>query len=159
TRFTSAYCAQPICSPTRAAIMTGKSPARLKITTFLPGRGDAPSQKLLQAPIRLELAPEETTIAESLKAAGYATACLGKWHLGGAGFGPETQGFDVVHAGRANTPPSATEGGKGEYDLTHQAERFLDDNKDRPFFLYLAHNNPHIPLAAKPEWVAGAKDA
>ena len=159
TRFTSAYAAQPLCSPTRAAIMTGKTPARLKITTFLPGRGDAPSQRLLQAAIRQQLPLEEATVAEVLKGAGYATACLGKWHLGGQGFGPKRQGFDVVDDGHANTRPSATEGGKGEFDLTRKAQAFIAENKDRPFFLYLAHNNPHIPLAAQPERVAAAKDA
>ena len=94
-RFTSAYVAQPICSPTRAALMTGKAPARLHLTTFLPGRADAPSQKLLHPKIRQQLPLEEKTLAEQLKAAGYATACIGKWHLGGAGFGPSDQGFDV----------------------------------------------------------------
>src|SRR5688572_3489776 len=86
-RFTSAYCAQPICSPARAALMTGKAPARLHLTTFLPGRADAPSQKLLHPKINQQLPREEKTLPEYLKAAGYATACVGKWHLGGAGFG------------------------------------------------------------------------
>jgi arylsulfatase A-like enzyme len=158
-RFTNSYCAQPICSPTRAAIMTGKTPARLHLTTYLPGRPDTPAQKLLHPKINMRLPLEETTIAEVLKGAGYATACIGKWHLGDAGFGPREQGFDFVHAGRANTPPSASEGGKGEYDLTAQAEKFIADNKDRPFFLYLAHNNPHVPIAARPELVAKFKDS
>src|SRR5207249_278793 len=79
--FHSAYAACPVCSPTRAAIMTGKNPARLHLTTFLPGRPDAPSQKLLHPIIRQELPLEEVTIAERLKAIGYATACIGKWHL------------------------------------------------------------------------------
>jgi arylsulfatase A len=158
-RFTTAYCAQPICSPTRAAIMTGKTPARLHLTTFLPGRADAPSQKLLHPKINLQLPLEEKTIAELLKEAGYATACIGKWHLGGVSFGPKEQGFDFVHAGQANTTPSETEGGKGEYDLTRQAEKFIADNKDRSFFLYLAHNNPHVRLAAKPELVQKYKDS
>lgn len=158
-RFTASYCSQPICSPTRAALMTGKTPARLHLTTYLPGRPDAVSQKLLHPDIRQHLPLEEKTIAERLKEAGYATACIGKWHLGGAKFGPEAQGFDVVHAGQANTKPSATEGGKGEYDLTRQAEKFLEEHKDRPFFLYLAHNNPHIPLGAKPELVEKYKGA
>ena len=158
-RFTSAYCAQPICSPSRAALMTGKHPARLHITTFLPGRADARSQKLLHPKIAMQLPLEEQTLAEVLKAQGYTTACIGKWHLGGANFGPDKQGFEVVHAGKANTPPSATEGGKGEYDLTAQAERFIDEHKAGPFFLYLPHNTPHIPLAAKPELVARHKDA
>ena len=152
-QFTSAYCAQPICSPSRAAILTGLTPARLHLTTFLPGRGDAPSQKLLHPQINQQLTLQHTTLAEHLKGAGYATACIGKWHLGGAGFGPKEQGFDVVHAGKPNTPPSADEGGKGEYDLTAHAIDFVRANKDKPFFLYLPHNNPHIPLAAKPELI------
>jgi arylsulfatase A-like enzyme len=158
-RFTSAYCAQPICSPSRAALMTGRTPARLHLTTYLPGRPDAASQKLQHPKIRQHLLLEETTLAEGLKQAGYATACIGKWHLGGSGFEPQQQGFDVVYAGRPNTTPSATEGGKGEYDLTAAAEKFVTEHRDRPFFLYLAHNNPHIPLAAKPELIESNKDA
>jgi arylsulfatase A-like enzyme len=148
-RFTAAYVASPICSPSRAAIMTGRAPARLHITTFLPGRADAPSQRLLHPPIRQQLPLEELTLAERLRSAGYATAAIGKWHLGGSGFGPREQGFDVHHAGQATTTPTETEGGKGEYDLTREALGFIDANRDRPFFLYLAHNNPHIPFAAR----------
>src|SRR5687767_13582131 len=134
-RFTTAYVASPICSPSRAAIMTGRTPARLHLTTYLPGRADAASQKLLHPPMRQQLPLEETTLAESLRARGYATAAIGKWHLGGAGFTPTDQGFDVYHAGQATTKPSDTEGGKGEYDLTREAERFITANRDRPFFL------------------------
>ena len=158
-RFTSAYCAQSICSPSRAALMTGKHPARLHITTFLPGRANAKSQRLLHPQIAMQLPLAEKTLAEHLKEQGYATACIGKWHLGGANFGPEKQGFDVVHAGMAKTTPSDTEGGKGEYDLTARAEQFIDQNKDQPFFLYLPHNTPHIPLDAKPELVERHQDA
>jgi len=158
-RFTCGYCSQPICSPSRAGLMTGKTPGRLHITTFLPGRADARSQKVLHPKIQMQLPLEEKTVAEYLKEAGYATACIGKWHLGGAGFGPKEQGFDYVFGGRANTEPSATEGGKGEYEHTRHALKFLEDNKDKPFFLYLPYNTPHIPLAAKPELVAKHKDA
>jgi arylsulfatase A-like enzyme len=109
--------------------------------------------------MRMQLPLEEKTLAEYLKEAGYATACVGKWHLGGAGFDPKEQGFDYVHAGKANTMPSATEGGKGEYDLTSHAIKFIEQYKDQPFFLYLPHNTPHIPLGAKPELIEKHKDS
>jgi arylsulfatase A-like enzyme len=154
TRFTAAYAACPVCSPTRAALMTGLAPARLHLTTFLPGRTDCPSQKLLHPKINLFLPPETKTIADHLKAHGYATGCFGKWHLGGKGHLPTDQGFDIFYPGRASTVPSDTEGGKGEYDLTRQALRFVEANRDRLFFLYLAHNSPHIPYTAEAKLVA-----
>jgi arylsulfatase A len=152
-RFTASYCAQSICSPSRAAILTGKTPARLHLTTYLPGRANAASQKLLHPVIKQQLPLEELTLAEVLKANGYATACIGKWHLGGEGFLPPRQGFDVYYPGTPNTKPSHSEGGKGEYDLTRAAIGFISTNQSRPFFLYLAHNSPHIPYAAKPDLV------
>ncbi|HND51543.1 MAG TPA: sulfatase, partial [Pirellulaceae bacterium] len=158
-RFTSGYCGLSICSASRAALMTGKSPARLHLTTFLPGRADAASQKLLHPTIEQKLPLAELTIAERLKAIGYATACIGKWHLGGQGFGPAEQGFDVVYAGKANTTPSTDEGGKGEFDLTAAAEKFIDEHHQRPFLLYVPHNNPHVPLAAQAERVEKHKNA
>ncbi len=157
-RFTTAY-AQPVCSPTRASLLTGKSAARLHITTFLPGRADAASQLLLSPKIALQLPAEEKTIAARLKRAGYASACIGKWHLGGKGALPTDFGFDQYFPGHANTKPSDTEGGKGEYELTDRAEKFIEENKDGFFFLYLCHNNPHVPLAAKPELIEKHKDA
>ena len=158
-RFTAAYCAQPICSPSRAGLLTGKHPARLHLTNYLPGRADAPSQKVLQPIIEGQLPLEESTLAEVLRDAGYATACIGKWHLGNKGFGPKEQGFDFAFAGQANTKPSVTEGSKGEYELTAEASRWLESVKDRPFFLYLAHNTPHIPFSASREDAAKYKDA
>jgi arylsulfatase A len=158
-RFTSAYCAQPICSPSRAAILTGKAPARLHLTTYLPGRPDCRSQKLAHPVIRQQLPLEEKTLAEHLQEAGYATACIGKWHLGGKGFLPTDQGFDVYRPGKAVTKPSEVEGGKGEYELTAWAEEFIESNRARPFFLYLAHDSPHIPFSAKANLTARNPDA
>src|SRR6476620_4080263 len=97
-RFTCGYCSQPICSPSRAGILTPKTPRRLHLTTFLPGRTDAKSQMVLHPKIRMELPLEEKTLAEHLKEAGYVSACIGKWHLGNAGFGPKEQGFDYAYA-------------------------------------------------------------
>src|SRR5262245_15094614 len=158
-RFTCGYCSQPICSPSRAGILTGKTPGRLHLTTFLPGRADARSKMVLHPKIRMELPLEERTLAEYLKDAGYATGCVGKWHLGGPGFGPQEQGFDFVYAGPANTESSSAEGGKGEYDHTSQALKFLDEYKDKPFFLYVPYNTPHIRLAAKPDLIEKHKNA
>jgi arylsulfatase A-like enzyme len=148
-RFTSAYCAQPICSPSRAAILTGKAPARLHLTTYLPGRRDCAAQKVLHPEIQMQVPLTEKMLPDYFKTAGYACAAIGKWHVGGRGFGPLEQGFDFYHAGQANTKPSETEGGKGEYDLTAAAERFMETNRNRPFLVYLAHNSPHIPYTAQ----------
>ena len=159
TRFTSAYAAQPICSPSRAAILTGKAPARLHLTTYLPGRPDHISQKVLHPEIEMQVGLGEKMLPRYFKEAGYKTAAIGKWHVGGKGFGPLEQGFDFAYAGRANTVPSSTEGSKGEYDLTAAAERFLEENRDGPFLVYLAHNTPHIPYAARPDQIQKNADA
>jgi arylsulfatase A-like enzyme len=94
-RFNQAYAACPVCSPTRASILTGKYPARLQLTDWLPGRRDFPFQKLNNANIIQSLPLEEETLAEALKAQGYSTAIYGKWHLGENPAGPLSQGFDV----------------------------------------------------------------
>jgi arylsulfatase A len=175
-RFTDNYAACPVCSPTRAALMTGKYPARLNLTDWLPGRPDRPDQKLLRPVIRQELPLDEVTIAEALKAAGYATGHVGKWHLGGPGFGPEKRGFDSNVAGtQAGSPPgyfAPFKDGKGNFlpglekaeegeyltdRLTTEAEKFIEQNKDKPFFLYLAHFAVHVPLKAKADVIAKYK--
>jgi arylsulfatase A len=147
-RFTTAYCAQPICSPSRAAILTGKTPARLHLTTFLPGRPDCVSQKVLHPEIEMAVPLREKMISQYLKDAGYVSACIGKWHVGDTGFGPLEHGFDMYHPGNANTKP-----------LTAAAERFIETNRDRPFFVYLAHNSPHIPYAAQSSRIASNANA
>jgi arylsulfatase A len=170
-RFTDAYASCPVCSPTRAALLTGKAPARLGLTDWLPGRADRPDQPLLRPELPQQLALEEVTLAEAFKAAGYVTGHIGKWHLGGKGFEPTRQGFDVNIAGdHTGTPrsyfapfrnkqgfmPGLERASDGEYltdRLAAEAERFLDANKDRPFFLYLPHHAVHTPLRAKADYV------
>jgi arylsulfatase A-like enzyme len=166
-RFTNGYAACPVCSPTRAALLTGRSPARLRLTDWLPGRPDRPDQRLLRPTIRQHLPLEELTIAEALKPAGYLSASIGKWHLGSAPFGPEKQGFDLNVAGtETGSPPGGyfrfktpTVSARDDREyltdrLTEEAVRFVEENRARPFFLYLPHYAVHIPLQAKEGMVA-----
>jgi arylsulfatase A-like enzyme len=166
-RFTNGYAACPVCSPSRAAIMTGRYPARLQLTDWLPGRADRPSQMLRRPPIRQQLPLEETTLAEALKPAGYSSASIGKWHMGGPPFWPEHQGFDRNIGGtQTGSPPggyfrfktpSLQARDDAEYltdRLTDEAIALVEQNRARPFFLYLAHYAVHIPLQARPELLA-----
>ena len=148
-RFTSAY-AQPVCSPSRAALLSGLHPARVQITNFLPGRADWPGHRLLQPALPQGLATDRLTLAERLREVGYATGCVGKWHLGQrAPMDPASRGFEFVFSGKANTTPSETEGGKGEFGQAAKSIEFLEKHSAGPFFLYLAMDNPHVPLAAQ----------
>ncbi len=166
--FTDAYSSSPVCSPTRAAIMTGKYPARLHLTSHLQGATNRfHFSKVIQPNARLELPLAEVTIAEMLRARGYRTASIGKWHLGKTGFLPSDQGFDVSIAGDEAGSTSSffypkwktklpLEGREGDYltdRLTTHAVDFIRDNKDRPFFLYLPHFAVHTPIEGKPEKV------
>jgi arylsulfatase A-like enzyme len=152
--------------------MTGKYPARLNLTDWLPGRSDRPDQRLNRPVINQHLPLEEITIAEALKAAGYRTGHVGKWHLGGGEFEPRKQGFDINvggdHTGsprsyfapfrnKSGSIPGLDDAPEGQYltdRLTDEAVKFIQTSKDRPFFLYLPHYTVHIPLRAKQEIIA-----
>jgi len=164
-RFTDAYAACPVCSPTRASILTGKYPARLNLTDWIPGQREK-NPKLLVPKFNQELPLEEVTIAEALKAAGYACASIGKWHLGGEPYYPDKQGFDLNVGGTAKGQPpnyfspygipTLADGPKGEYltdRLADEAEKFIEQNRDRPFFLYLPHFAVHTPIQGKKDIV------
>jgi len=166
-RFTDAYAACSVCSPTRASILTGKYPARLHLTDWLNGRPDRPDQKLNRPNFQMFLPLEEVTLAEALKDAGYQTAFIGKWHLGeSTNYWPEHQGFDLNIGGcGAGHPPSyfspyhipnLPDGPKGEYlneRLTEEALKFMDRaaRQKNPFLLYFAEYAVHTPLQAKPD--------
>jgi arylsulfatase A len=166
-RFTDAYAACHVCSPTRASLLTGKYPARLHLTDWLPGRKQFPFQRLLNAPIEPALPAAEVTLAEALREHGYATAHIGKWHLGEEPHGPRSQGFDLQvprwNKGWPNKgyhAPFELEGlpdQPGEYltdRLTDEAERFITAQRDRPFFLYLSHFAVHDPIEGRADLVA-----
>ena len=169
-RFTHALAACPVCSPTRASILTGRHPVRVGITDWIPGnRPEADSRhRFLHVTDRDSLALEETTLAEVLRAAGYQTFFAGKWHLGSQGALPTDQGFDVNLGGAAYGQPPAgyfapwknpflRERRDGEYlteRLTEECTSFLQTrDRNRPFLLFLAHYDVHTPIHAAPRHI------
>ncbi|MFN7545792.1 MAG: sulfatase [Acidobacteriota bacterium] len=167
------YAACPVCSPTRASILTGKYPVRTGITDWIPGMADPPEAKLEAPRTRTELALEEKTIAEYLMPLGYATASFGIWHLGGDGFLPTNQGFDVNvggdHKGQPNsyrapfTMPGlgdAPTGTELTMHLTGRANRWIEEQagQSKPFFLYLPHFGVHTPLGSDPGRIQRYRD-
>jgi len=166
-RFTRAYAASPVCSPSRSSIMTGRHPARLNQTDWIPGMDSDPSHELLTVEDKNRLPVAQMTIAEALTPSGYAMAHMGKWHLGGDGHLPTDQGFDINVAGnRHGSPPDyfwpyedgdyqltelAETGREGEYltmRLAGEAARFIRSHQDEPFFLHFAPYAVHTPLQA-----------
>lgn len=160
TRFTSAYASQAICSASRAGLLTGLNPARLHLTTFLPGRPDKIAQRVLHPEIMMHIPLEIKMFPRYFRDAGYTTGFIGKWHVG-KNPGPKEHGFDYVYyqGEGKNTVPSEIEGGKAEYELTHETIKFIEENKDKPFVAYLGHYTPHIPYTAKPDLIEKNKDA
>ncbi len=174
-KFTQAYAACPVCSPTRASIMAGKYPARMGTTDYfgapepeaiLSRKRRRPwTRRLIPAHYVNRLPLEEVTLAEAFKEAGYATFFAGKWHLGPKGFYPEDQGFDVNKGGwvrggpygpgRYFVPygnPKLEDGPPGEYlpfRLAKETAEFIDEHKEGPFLAYLAFYSVHIPLMTK----------
>jgi len=159
-RFTQAYAAAPICSPTRASILTGKHPARLNLTQFIGGRGNPDYVRNLPL--------EEVLLPEVLRPAGYTNGFFGKWHLnnraGEGKYWPQNQGFDANIGGHWRgglyiphnyfSPwdiPNMKNGPDGEYmtdRLAQEAVKFIDNNKDNPFFAYLCFYTVHAPFNA-----------
>lgn len=183
-RFTDAYAAAPVCSPTRASILTGKCPARLHMTIWSEAAESPPGHTLLVPPTtRASLPLEETTIADVLRDE-YFTAHVGKWHLGDASHYPETQGFDLNIAGTHwGCPVSYFYPYKGVFGseefryipdlesghedacayltdrLTDEAIRIIRTARDRPFFLNLNYYTVHTPIQGKPDLVSRFREA
>ncbi len=162
-RFTNAYAACPVCSPTRASIMTGKYPARLHLTDWIPGRKQWPAAKVITPEFEQQLPLAEVTVAEALKPLGYRTASIGKWHLGTEPFWPDKQGFDLNVAGTQRGSPASyfgpfdlpnLKGGTRDDYITEKlsdaADKFIEESASKaPFFLYFPEFAVHIPLQAR----------
>jgi arylsulfatase A-like enzyme len=163
-RFTDAYAACPVCSPTRASIMSGKYPATVGVTDFIGGHTRG---RLLDAPYVKQLPLSETSLATALRDGGYQTWHVGKWHLGEADYYPEKHGFDVNIGGCfMGMPyygyfspwkiPTLPDGPEGEYltdHLTDEAIKLIRERGERPFFLNLWHYAVHIPTQGPPHLI------
>ena len=164
-RFTNGYAANPVCSPTRYSIMTGRHPSRPDATNFFSGRR---SGRFLPAPLHDRMDLNEETLAEAFREAGYKTCFAGKWHLGPTPeFWPTKQGFDVNFGGHSRGMPRSffspyhnprlSDGPKGEHlpeRLAADCAQFITSHKTEPFFLYLSFYSVHTPLQGKPDLVA-----
>jgi len=166
-RFTNAYASCHVCSPSRASILTGKYPATLNLTDWLPGRLDFPFQKLKNVVVNQHLPYGESTLPKEFQENGYHTAIFGKWHLGEDSASTARQGFDLHipdwNKGWPNKgyfSPYGLKGLEGGLDgeyltdrLTDEALKYMVTNKDKPFFLYLSHFAVHDPIQGRPDLV------
>lgn len=158
-RFTNAYAACPVCSPTRASILSGQYPARVGITDFITGHW-RPYEEVIVPTNRTQYLPEEIiTVGELMTDAGYTTGYFGKWHLGFEDrHQPGNQGFGTVnvykgggffsYAGRMSTPIQVEGGTPLSEALTDLSIDFIRDHQEDPFFLFLAHYDVHVQLDA-----------
>lgn len=164
-RFTDAYAAAPVCSPSRASILTGQYPARLHLTDFIPGMKAPAHARLLTPDFEHSLPAGAATVPEALHSRGYTSAMIGKWHLGGEGSSPMDRGFDINIAGTAAGHPPSYFGpltlpgltlAPGEFlteRVTSEGVKFLSAKKNSPYFLYESHFTVHTPLMAPQELV------
>jgi arylsulfatase A-like enzyme len=165
--FTSAYAACHVCSPTRASLLTGKYPASINLTDWLPGRRDFPFQMLKNVEINQHLPYGMPTLPVVLKEYGYSTAIIGKWHLGEDSASTGRQGFDLhIPDWDRGWPKDGyhfpygmrglEKGEKEEYltdRLTDEAMKYLEMNQNRPFFLYMSHFAVHDPIQGRSDLV------
>ena len=167
-RFTNGYAANPVCSPTRYALITGKYPTRVDATNWFSGKR---SGRFRGAPLNNKMPLDEITIAQQLKSRGYKTFFAGKWHLGeGKEFYPQNRGFDINVGGYFRggpytgkkyfspfeNPEMAQDSPPGDHlpdRLARDTAAFIDENKDQPFLAYLAFYSVHTPLMGRPDLV------
>ncbi|MCM8536252.1 MAG: sulfatase [Lentisphaeraceae bacterium] len=167
-RFTNGYAANPVCSPTRYSLMTGKYPTRVDATNFFSGKRPG---KFKPAPLNDVMALEEVTLAEGLKKKNYATFFAGKWHMGPTEeYYPQKQGFDINMGGHLKggpytgkkyfapfkNPQLKPESPEGEHlpnRLARETAKFIQDNKDKPFLAYLSFYSVHTPLMGRKDLV------
>ena len=159
--FTQAYAGAGNCAPSRAVLLSGQyGPRHGVYAVDSTDRGPKNLMRMIPIPNKSGLAPAQVTMADALKDAGYATGIFGKWHLGGKeGVEPNEQGFDVVFNSRPNPNQKRDEpeDPKGIYSLTKAAIGFIEQNKDKPFFAYVAHHAIHTALEARPSSLAKFK--